>query len=200
MTTAEDALLRNDRYLREFVEALRLCPYAKRCREEGKLHRRVLRARAEALPAIAAIEALPVDSVEVALLILPDEPAEGQAAARAFESFCAGLRPHVQSFYCVAFHPALPRDLHDAHRAVQFIRRSPDPTIQLVRASVLTSVRGGQGAGSRYVDPATLSLEQLVALHTPLSLSDRIAEANLETLRREGPDRLEKLLAGLHRR
>ncbi|MGE5048459.1 MAG: DUF1415 family protein, partial [Deltaproteobacteria bacterium] len=178
---------------------LRLCPYAKRCREEGKLHRRVLRARAEALPAIAAIEALPVESVEVALLIFPDEPGEGQAAARAFESFCAGLRPHLKSFYCVAFHPALPRDLHDAHRAVQFIRRSPDPTIQLVRASLLTSVRGGDGDGSRYLDPATLSLEQLLALQTPLSLSDRIAEANLETLRREGPDRLEKLLAGLRR-
>src|SRR3954468_16248951 len=197
MTTAEDALLRNDRYLREFVEALRLCPYAKRCREEGKLHRRVLRSRAEALPAIAAIEALPEDSVEVALLIFPDEPAQGQASARAFESFCADLRPHLQSFYCVAFHPALRRDLEDAHRAVQFIRRSPDPTLQLVRASVLTSVRGGEGSGSRCVDPATLSLEQLLALQTPLSLSDRIAEANLETLRREGPDRLEKLLAGL---
>jgi hypothetical protein len=200
VTTAEAALLRNDRYLREFVEALRLCPYAKRCREEGKLHRRVLGSRAEALPAIAAIEALLVDSVEVALLIFPGEPAEGEAAARAFEAFCAELRPHSPSFYCVAFHPALPRDLQDAHRAVQFIRRSPDPTIQLVRASVLTSVRGSEGDGSRCLDPATLSLEQLLALQTPLSLSDRIAGANLETLRREGPDRLETLLAGLRRR
>ncbi|HEY5676554.1 MAG TPA: hypothetical protein VIR81_07215, partial [Myxococcales bacterium] len=118
MTTAEDALRRNDRYLREFVEALRLCPYAKRCREEGKLHRRVLRGRDQALPAIAAIEALPKESVEVALLIFPDEPADGEASARAFESFCADLRPRLESFYCVAFHPALPRDLLDAQRAV----------------------------------------------------------------------------------
>jgi hypothetical protein len=199
VTTAEAVLLRNDRYLREFVEALSLCPYAKRCREEGKLHRRVLRGRAEALPAIAALEALPAESVEVALLIFPDEPAQSQADARAFESFCAELRPQLKSFYGVAFHPALPRDLLDAHRAVQFIRRSPDPTLQLVRASVLTSVRGGGAGGSRYVDPGNLSLEQLLALQTPLSLSDRIAEANLERLRREDPDRLEKLLAGLRR-
>jgi len=195
VTTAEAALLRNDRYLREFVEALGLCPYAKRCREEGKLHRRVLRSRAEALPAIAEVEALPEQSVEVALFIFPDEPV---ADARAFESFCADLRPQLKSFYGVAFHPALPRDLLDAHRAVQFIRRSPDPTLQLVRSSTLTSLRG-DAAGSRYLDPGKLSLEELLALQTPLSLSDRIAEANLMTLRREGPDRLEKLLADLRR-
>ena len=196
MTTAEAALLRNDRYLREFVEALGLCPYAKRCREEGKLHRRVLFGRNQALPAIAEVEALPEDTVEVALLIFVGEPGEGAAAARAFESFCAGLRPHLKSFYGVAFHPALPRDLQDAHRAVQFIRRSPDATLQLVRISTLTSLRK-DAAGSRYVDPARLSLEELLALQTPLSLSDRIAEANLKTLRREGPDRLEQLLEDL---
>ena len=196
MTTAEAALLRNHRYLREFVEALGLCPYAKRCREEGKLHRRVLFGRNQALPAIAEVEALPEDMVEVALLIFVGEPGEGAAAARAFESFCADLRPHLKSFYGVAFHPALPRDLLDAHRAVQFIRRSPDPTLQLVRISTLTSLRKDT-AGSRYVDPARLSLEELLALQTPLSLSDRIAEANLKTLRREGPDRLEQLLEDL---
>jgi hypothetical protein len=198
VTTAEAALLRNDRYLREFVEALGLCPYAKRCREEGKLHRRVLLGRSEALPAIAEVEALPEDEVEVALLIFPGEPGDGAAAARAFEEFCAELRPHLKSFYGVAFHPALPRDLLDAQRAVQFIRRSPDPTLQLVRSSTLTALRG-DAAGSRYLDPGKLSLEELLALQTPLSLSDRIAEANLETLRREGPDRLEKLLADLRR-
>ena len=36
------ALARNDRYVREFVEALNLCPYAKRTRETGKLKREVL--------------------------------------------------------------------------------------------------------------------------------------------------------------
>jgi hypothetical protein len=97
----------------------------------------------------------------------------------------------------VAFHPHLPRDLLDAHRAVQFIRRSPDPTIQLVRASVLKAVRADREGGSKYVDASNLSLEQLMAVSSPLSLSDRIAEANLETLRREDPDRAEALLTSL---
>ena len=37
-----DALERNDRYVREFVEAFNLCPYAKRTREAGRLQRIVL--------------------------------------------------------------------------------------------------------------------------------------------------------------
>jgi hypothetical protein len=90
----------------------------------------------------------------------------------------------------------LPRDLGDAHRAVPFIRRSPDPTLQLVRASVLRQVRGSDN-GERYVNPAGLSLEQMLALTVPVSTSDRIADANLATLQREDPARVEALLTSL---
>ena len=205
MTTADERVLaRNDRYLREFVEALHLCPYARRCREEGKLHRRVIRRREEALAAIREIEAMPEDAVEVALLIFPEEPADGEESARAFEAFGAALReqmfathPGQAPFYCVAFHPDLPRDLLDASRAVRFIRRSPDPTLQFVRASILIGVRGEDGGGSRYVDTSLLSLEQAMALLSPASLAERIAEANLATLQREGADRLDLLLSSL---
>src|SRR6266850_8060840 len=203
-TLVERALARNDRYVREFVEALHLCPYARHCRESGKLHRRVIRRREDALEAIRQVEALPADDVEVALLIFPEEPADGEDSARAFEAFCAGLReqmfaahPDGAPFYCVAFHPDLPRDLLDANRAVRFIRRSPDPTLQLVRASILIDVRGEGGGGSRYVDTSLLSLEQAMALVSPASLAERIAEANLATLQREGPDGLELLLSSL---
>jgi hypothetical protein len=201
-----EVLERNDRYLHEFVEALGMCPYAKICRESGKLHRRVLRSREEALPAIREIEALPPESVEVALLIFPGEPASGEASARAFSAFCASLRDRMFAahggdapFYSVAFHPDLPRDLLDANRAVQLVRRSPDPTLQLVRASVLRSVRGRNDGGSRYVDTRKLSLEQAMALVSPLTLAERIAQANLATVQREGPDRIEALLASFRR-
>jgi hypothetical protein len=193
---AAAALARNDRYIREFVEALHICPYAKTCRETGKLHRRVLASLDEAAPAAREVEALPDDAVEVALLIFPGAATGSEKTARDFETFCADLRPSLHKFYCVAFHPDLPRDLADGHRAVQFIRRSPDPTIQMVRASVLRAVRGPNDGGTRVVtDPGSLSLEQLLAIASPLTLADRIAAANLETLQREGPDRIEALLA-----
>ena len=208
LTTAElEALARNDRYLHEFVEALRLCPYARPCRESGKLHRRVLWSRDDALPAIREIEALPEQDVEVALLIFPSEPASGEPSARDFAAFCGGLRERMfgahggdAPFYCVAFHPDLPRDLLDANRAVHFIRRSPDATLQLVRASVLRAVRGESGGGSRYVDTSKLSLEEAMALASPLNLAERIAQANFASLQREGADRLEALLSSFRRR
>jgi hypothetical protein len=205
-TPTEAALSRNDRYIREFVEALHLCPYAKHCREGGKLHRRVLFSQepAAVLAQIREVEALPAESVEVALLIFPAARANGLESARDFDEFASDLRNRILDahggnppFYCVAFHPDLPRDLLDAHRAVQFIRRSPDPTIQLVRASVLKAVRGSNDGGTRIVDVSKLSLEELMAIASPLSLADRIAEANLEMLKREDPDRLEPLLASL---
>ena len=207
MTTPDvEALARSDRYLREFVEGLRMCPYAKLCRESGKLQRRVVRSREDALPAIAEIEALPPQSVEVALLIFPDEPADGDASARAFTAFCANVRDRIFAehggdppFYAVAFHPDLPRDLLDANRAVQFVRRSPDPTLQLVRASVLRSVRGQNDGGSRFVDTSKLSLTEAMALVSPLTLAERIAQANLATVQREGADRIEALLASFRR-
>jgi hypothetical protein len=84
-----ELLERNDRYLREFVEALRICPYARQCRETGKLHRRVLSSADDAPPAMREIEALPKDGVEVALLIFPSAPFGSEQSARDFESLCA---------------------------------------------------------------------------------------------------------------
>lgn len=215
------ALARNERYVREFVEALGLCPYAQRCRETGRLHRAVLlleggapdsaafSAAAAAIDAaIAQVEELPEESVEVALLILPAlVPAlsSGREATHAFERLVALARDRMQErhaggdtpFYCVAFHPDFGQDLADEHRAVRFIRRSPDPTLQLVRAHVLRAVRGADPGGSRYVDASNLSTAALLALAAPLSVSERIALANLRTLHNEGPESLAALLAAI---
>ena len=210
------ALARNDRYIREFVEALTLCPYARRTRESGRLHRVVLleeggvpgtpgfEAAAAALDrAFEEVERLPADSVEVALVILPalvPGLAHGVEAARAFEALLAAARSLMQArhpngdtpFYCVPFHPDFAADISDEHRAVRFIRRSPDPTVQLVRASVLRAVRGS--GSMEYVDTSGLSAAELMTVAAPIPVSDRIAQANLRTLRQESPDKLQALL------
>lgn len=216
------ALARNDRYVQEFVEAFNLCPYAKRTRETGRLEREVLleeggapgtpafQAAVSALAgAIERFEALPEAAVDVGLVIFPAlAPAldEGVGGAHAFEQLVSQARERMQQrhpngdtpFYCVPFHPGFAEDLTDEHRAVRFIRRSPDPTVQLVRASVLRSVRGaGQ---TDYVKTAGLSASDLLAITAPLPVSDRIAQANLRTLGAQTPGRLRDFLSALRTR
>ena len=216
------ALARSDRYLREFVEAWNLCPWARFCREAGKLHRKVLlvqggepgsaafqAAALEVDAAIAAVEALPQGTVEVGLLILPAlEPSLtlGTEGALRFERLCNAVRAatdarHTQReppFFCVPFHPDFPEDLATPARAVRFIRRSPDPTLQLVRRSLLREVRG-RTPDTLVVDPSKLTNEQLAALEVPESVSDRIARTDLETLKHEGVERARALLEGFRR-
>jgi hypothetical protein len=213
------ALARNDRYVREFVEAFNLCPYARRTREGGRLQRSVVleaggapgtpgfEAAVAALgTAIEAFEARPPGEIEVGLVLLPalhPALAQGIEGARAFEQLVGEARTRMQArhpggdtpLYCVPFHPDFAEDLRDEHRAVRFIRRSPDPTVQLVRASVLRAVRGaGQ---TDYVDTSGLSAAELMAVSAPLSVSDRIGRANLGTLEEAGPGRLRSLLADI---
>jgi len=192
------ALARNDRYLREFVEALELCPFARKCRESGRLARRVLRGGRPAEATAAAVrdlEATAEEQVEVALLIYPEFAGD----LRRFEEFRDEVRRALRLFYCVAFHPELPMDLSDANRAVSFLRRSPDPTLQLVRVTTLDRVRSGRPAGSVYLDPSKLSAEELRSLQPALSVSQQIARANLLTLQRHDAARLASLLADLRR-
>jgi len=218
------ALARNDRYLHEFVEALNLCPYAKPCRENGRLQRVVMfeaggapgskgfDAAVDALDAaIAAIEQHPADSLDVALLLFPLlDPvlSHGLEGSRVFEQLVRVARERMQArhphgdtpFYCVAFHPGFAEDLSDPDRAIRFIRRSPDPTVQLVRARVLRAVRGATPQGSRRVDVAGLDRAQLLALFTdatdtaPLTVSERITRANLRSLHQAGIERVRGLL------
>jgi len=193
------ALARNDRYLREFVEALDLCPFARRCRESGRLARRVLRGGGPGeatASAVRELEATPEDQVEVALLIYP----ELEGGVRALEELRDEVRRSLRRFHCVAFHPELPMDLSDENRAVSFLRRSPDPTLQLVRIATLDRVRSGRPAGSVYVDPSKLRADELRSLEAPLSVSEQIARANLRTLRQHDAAGLQRLLAGFQAR
>ncbi len=216
------ALARNDRYVREFVEGFNLCPYARRCRETGKLHRQVLldpggppdspefESVVHSLSiAIEKLEQLPPDAVEVGLILLPalhHALSQGMEGARGFEQMVRTVRERMQArhargdtpFYCVAFHPGFAADLADEHRAVRFIRRSPDPTVQLVRASVLRAVRGNDPGGAHYIDISKMTTAELMAVSSPLSVSDRIGRANRRTLLDAGPESLSGLLAEIH--
>ena len=185
-TRTRTALARNDRYLIEFIEALNLCPYARGCREGGKLYREVLDVSTpdvEAVAArVAAVEEMPEGEVEVALLILPAL----QLEPRPFERFVSAVRAQREkararmlTYFVVGFHPQLPIDLGNADRAVTFLRRSPDPTIQMVSAAAIERVKVASGDRE--------------------GLSRIIAEAGLRAVLENGPERLTALLDAIHR-
>ncbi len=155
---AEDIQALHDRYLLEVVEALNLCPFARRCREQGRLARPLFYAEpGESEPAAVARQLVDLGhaqpEVEVVLLtfVLPrdtghpwHEVDEFEALVRAVRDAYEALRPPLR-FYMVGFHPGLrgpdPRRPATPDGLVPVIRRTPDPVIQCIRADLLDQVR-----------------------------------------------------------
>lgn len=172
--TAE-ALRRNDRYLLEFIEGFGICPFARGCRESGRLYREVL---LTSTPDVSTVTRKILDlgkqlsqDIEIALLLFPRlviEPLEFERLIRDVQQQEKKLRSGPPDFFIVAFHPELPGTFRNAHTAVRFMRRSPDPTIQLVRPGAIERAR----AGAR----------------EPERLSDFVAEAGLRAVQSRGVD------------
>jgi hypothetical protein len=146
----------HDRYQREVVEGMNLCPFARRSRELGRVHRPVFvsvdERELEPGPVAAALGRLIEDTpeVEIVLLTFPVPPGHRWQKQARFERFLTRLRaawdalPPPREFYMVTFHPQ-PRTLRDraltADSLVPLLRRTPDPVIQCVDATMLDRVR-----------------------------------------------------------
>ncbi|MDC0668490.1 hypothetical protein [Nannocystis radixulma] len=154
------------RYVQEVVEDLSLCPFARKCRELGRLHRPTFPSPPsphEAARRLADVVTAHPDA-EVVLLTfvtrgaLPGTPPAPTAAERAFadterfEEFVKEVRdvyaglPRVPArFYMVAFHPAYTRVESGRpltpDSLVPLLRRTPDPVIQCIRADLLDQIR-----------------------------------------------------------
>lgn len=207
---SEDELVREviriyQRYAREIVERFDFCPWATRARREGAAEPHVLLGDdsndfSGSLQLIDALAARP--QISVGLLIYP----RFRLGRLDFEHFVRRLRkadgdryePGDLPFAMAAFHPHAEPDLSDAERMVPFLRRSPDPTIQLVRCDALSSVRGEPTNGTSLVEVWMLSPAGL-AKEEALGVRERIALNNLKTVREVGPSAVETVLADIER-
>lgn len=192
------------RYATEVVEGLGLCPWAEHARRAGHVVERVLLLSTPdvqpAMDVVAELAGRP--EVEILLVIFPLLELD----RRRFEHFVAELREADAKrhelgsipFVMAAFHPDAEAELSDPERLIPFLRRSPDPTIQLVRRSVLERVRRRAPEGTGFVDLRQLDPRELAA-EEPLGLRERIARDNLETVQRMGVARVEELLADIRR-
>lgn len=201
----EDLIHRvHDRYLHEVVEALNLCPFARKCRETGRLRRPIFHmgderpTPAECAARLAEI-ALAAPEVEVVLmtLVLPEGHALWELGR--FDRFQQLFRAEVDRgpvrFYMAGFHPrarSAGAPLR-AHSLAPLLRRTPDPVIQCVRADMLDRVREDPGRLERLIarEPDYEIRAMLAAsLSTGSQVSDDIAAQNFQRVG-EGQGRAE---------
>jgi hypothetical protein len=188
------------RYHCEVVEAFALCPWAKEARSGGRVHMNVtFTTRADPRAALAAIDQSMSDAaVEIGMLIFPRLALDRLA----FAHFVADVRAldearsgrGEQRVALADFHPNAPADVTTPARLVPFLRRAPDPMIQSVRTETLARVRGEEGHGTRFVDPAAIDLMSLVTRPAQSSLAARVAEHNARSIERIGITRLETVI------
>ena len=193
------------RYMVEVVEGFTLCPWAAPARRAGHVVEHVILAENQANPeqSLALLGSLAEQlQTEIALFIYPDLELDRLA----FESFVRTLRERDAArhevgtipFAMAAFHPDARADLNEPERLIPFLRRTPDPTIQVVRVSALDRVRGSSPEGTQFFDLANLGTLPLPQKE-PISLRQRIAQANLDTALEVGVDTLEALFQDIRR-
>lgn len=181
------------RYAQEVVERFGLCPWAATARTDGRLRVEIVRG---GMPSVAAALA-GVDVVErdagtdVGILVFPElalDRVPFQHFAAALRQADAERKARGDTVLAMAdFHPNAEPDLGSPDRLVAFVRRTPDPVIQLVRRSALAAVRLTEDAGTRFVEPGAFwSHGGAPVTSPPEPVSDRVARANLRTVERVG--------------
>lgn len=182
-----EALRLNTRYVNEVVLAWDLCPWAEKAFASGQVRQEVSLAEAPAstdvLPFLDALVAAP--EVAIGLYILPrfaTRPAQFDAFAERVRRADHARRPDAAAsppapeFLIAAFHPDAADMFTTPPQLVSFVRRTPDPTLQLVRTSVL---RRATGEGPR--------------------VSDDVTRRNFETVRGRGAEALDAVLREIRR-
>ena len=193
------------RYMLEVVEGFTLCPWAAAARRDGHVVEHVILAENQGDPqqSLTLLKSLEAHlQTDIALFIYPDLELDRLG----FEGFVRTLREQDAARYEVgeipfamaAFHPDARADLKEPERLIPFLRRTPDPTIQVVRRAALDRVRGNSQEGTSFFDLADLGTLPLPQKE-PFSLRQRIARANLDTTLEVGVETLETLFQDIRR-
>lgn len=162
--------------MQEVVLGFGLCPWAEPALRAGRVSRRVFLGAeldvAAVLPAIEGIEKLQLRSdacsegepspVEVGLFLFPDHTGGWSA----FDAFAERLRRADRArrdpacpppFLIATFHPEAPDVLTHPRQLAPFLRRSPDPMLQLVRTRALDRLKAHHPAASEDLAAATFA-------------------------------------------
>lgn len=187
-----EALRLHARYHSELIERFSVCPWARAARVEG-------RARAHVVTHVfcSAKELAPVlagwaddHSINVAFLIAPrftGGPDSFAAWARSIGAQQDGV------FLTAPFYPFAA----ESAGSIQFLRQTPDPTVQLVRRSRLEEIRAQDPP--HYRDIFDIDLETLNGTKAPQSVAASVVSHNERMLEREGRAEIQRILDDIRR-
>jgi len=208
---ARSTLEAYERYAIEVVERFGFCPWARSARESAQVTLRVVFSLdhddfAESLQRLGELHDQ-APSTDIALFIYPLLDLDRLG----FEDYARRLRARAETgrgpglgrlddFAMAAFHPSADADLSHPDRLVPYVRRTPDPTLQLVRKSALLGIKG-LSQGTAFLDVSTLTAEAFKALQAPApkAVRERIAEQNLATVCDVGTGAIDAVLTDIAR-
>ena len=162
-----------DRYIVEIVEEYDLCPWSRSARLGGEVAIDILWGTPTIdMWASAAETLLAKTGVRVAMVVAPELPCTSGELRTIRDEVSA----RVKNVGVAHFHPDAPLELATPPRLVPFLRRSPDPLLQLVPLALLDSLR----TGTQVVTETELQAKMLAgtAVIPRDDVGDLIAEAN----------------------
>jgi hypothetical protein len=180
VTKSAEVLRILGRYLAEVVERYELCPWARTTREHGELAVGILWGAPPLDAWVAEAERLlAVPAARVVMVIAPELAISRDALGAVRDRVAA----RIPSAGVAEFHPTAVLDLATPARLVPFLRRSPDPLLQLVPLALIDAARDAARTGA----PAAGLAQQATMLGghaaAPRSgLAERIAAANHATV------------------
>ncbi|MCX5745509.1 MAG: hypothetical protein NT062_23780 [Proteobacteria bacterium] len=180
-----------DRYLVEIVEAYNLCPWARSSRTSGELARGVLWGPEPTLDAWVAMAAtlLAQPDARVVMVVAP----EYTGTLQQLRDVRAQVALRLPDAGVAEFHPAADLDLASPSRLVRFLRRSPDPMMQLVPLAILDTVRTPDRV---VIEPSELAAMLAGNFKLPeVAIADRIAQTNHDTVKPLADEIVAKLAA-----
>ena len=167
-----EALRILERYLVEIVEAYDLCPWARAARLGGEVAVDFLWGASDDAAWLAAARTLLArPATRVAMVVAP----ELAIAPAGFHALRDRVARAIENCGVADFHPDAELDLSSPARLVPFLRRSPDPMLQLVPLALLDSVRGAPPAAG------IAAQAQMLVGHAPAprgDVADRLARDN----------------------
>lgn len=183
---AGEARRLHERYHRELIERFSVCPWAKPARADGRTRTHVVTDAScspeELVPILSEWAA--DEAVDVAFVIAP----RFVGPADAFADWATSIvQSHSDVFLTAPFYPTVP----DSSGSIQFLRQTPDPTVQLVRRTRLEEIRAQDPP--HYADIFTLNLRDLESVRPPRAVAAAVIERNERTIERAGRVEIQRI-------